>query len=478
MLSVYYSTLPYSWDILTQYDYLQVSTWVHYAISVKKTMINSNPYADITLFVNGIAYQATPTNAQQWPSWIQIGSWFSCCGSSGSCESLLRDLRFYNRSLSRQDVSDIMAFSATTGWRLLQATPAPIPLPYSGELGGFQQCIPCSSGQYASESGLSSCSPCPSGYISSTQASLTCKACSAGYYSDISSLTSCTACSQGTYSNESASTFCSTCPAGTYAPNASANCLGCPLGKYANASGQSTCQTCSSSCVAGKEYEAVSCTASTNRVCLPCRQPSCPMGRTPNITWCPASGFFECVLCPSDDNVEVLPNYQCTTCGNTKCGGSPGTYIKTSCPVANWSLSSNTFACGRCQGCNYRQYVNSWSLCKTGTGTQFFELDPTDATHCLPCRTSCGPGQYVTKLCNGRTMASTEVCANCTSCRYGYYHARNLTGYIHPDYDGKPRSYGYTETSCDGKGILNSDGASDCELCDTCPNGKYASSVG
>ena len=75
-------------------------------------------------------------------------------------------------------------------------------------------------------------------------------------------------------------------------------------------------------------------------------------------------------------------------------------------------------------------------------------------------------------------MANTESCANCSSCPYGFYHARNLTGLMHPDFEGKPWSQGYSEPSCDGRGILKSDGKTDCLRCDTCPDGKYASGVG
>jgi hypothetical protein len=34
-----------------------------------------------------------------------------------------------------------------------------------------------------------------------------------------------------------------------------------------------------------------------------------------------------------------------------------------------------------------------------------------------------------------------------------------------------------TEAACDGRGIFNSDGVTDCQRCDTCPRGKYAIDV-
>ena len=117
------------------------------------------------------------------------------------------------------------------------------------------------------------------------------------------------------------------------------------------------------------------------------------------------------------------------------------------CPAKSAPYTVNdTFSCGRCRGCTYCQYVKSWSFCN-GLGDEAFNLVSTYAEHCQPCFTICQPGQYITNLCNGRTMVNTETCANCSVCPFGYYHAKNLTGYIHPDYDGKAWSLGYTEVS-------------------------------
>ena len=106
-----------------------------------------------------------------------------------------------------------------------------------------------------------------------------------------------------------------------------------------------------------------------------------------------------------------------------------------------------------------------------------YDLNPDNPDQCQPCFTICQPGQYITNLCTGRTTANTETCASCKSCAYGHYHAKNLSGLMHPDYEGKAWSPGYVEAPCTGKGILASDGVSDCERCDTCPFGYYASDV-
>ena len=126
--------------------------------------------------------------------------------------------------------------------------------------------------------------------------------------------------------------------------------------------------------------------------------------------------------------------------------------------------------------CLGRWYVKSWSFCN-GLGDTAYNLDTSNSNQCLPCFTFCQPGQYITNLCNGRTMTNTETCGNCSSCPLGYYHAKNLTGQMHPDYEGKSWSPGYTDSPCNGRGILKSDGNTDCERCDACPYGMYASNV-
>jgi hypothetical protein len=226
----------------------------------------------------------------------------------------------------------------------------------------------------------------------------------------------------------------------------------------------------------------VNCTASTNRVCSTCRRnPSCPKGQTSNVTWCPADGWFLCTACPSygNDYVHLNPEYSCLTCDPSNCGLTPGTYQAAACPVkaaaANYSLNE-TYACGRCPGCNYRQYVVDWGPCD-GTADYNFPLNPDFDAHCAYCNTTCKVGQYVTNLCTGRTKANTETCVNCTSCAFGYYHARELSGMVYPAFEGDPWATGYREPACDGRGILNSDGTTDCVRCDTCANGKYALDV-
>jgi hypothetical protein len=227
------------------------------------------------------------------------------------------------------------------------------------------------------------------------------------------------------------------------------------------------CQQCTTSCVLGSKYTEVNCTAATNRVCSPCRLYDCWIGKTSNVTWCPPSGWFNCMPCPSfgNDYVQLMQSYSCRTCNTQSCGGTPGTYKSAGCPAVTGQYSlDNTYLCDRCLGCNYRQYVKSWGFC-TGTGDEQWNLNTLSEELCLQCLTACWPGQYIANLCNGRTTVNTETCANCTSCQIGHYHAKNLSGYMHPDYEGVPWSHGYIEAPCTGTGFLSSNGISDCELC-------------
>ena len=325
---------------------------------------------------------------------------------------------------------------------------------------------------------MGSCVPCPAGKYASSAGSTSCSDCYLGFYAPAAGMASCLGCASGNYSDAFGASSCTICPAGSHSvlPVSSSYCVDCESGKFASTDGNGQCTACSSPCVEGQAYESVACTVSTDRKCSQCRRKGCDPGTTSNVMWCPSSGFFDCMPCPSygNDNVHLVPEYNCSSCPSRDCGGTPGTYRSARCPASY--QANDTYSCGRCQGCNYRWYVKSWGSCN-GFGDAPYNLDTGNMSQCLPCFTFCQAGQYITNLCNGRTQNNTETCNNCTSCPYGHYHARNLSGMMHPDYDGKPWSSGYTEAPCNGKGILPSDGVTDCERCDSCPNGMYASDV-
>jgi hypothetical protein len=348
-------------------------------------------------------------------------------------------------------------------------------------------CTLCAPGKYSPSASSSECTSCSAGTVSEAATGSTmCTECEAGYYSPpqaSGSSSSCLACGPGNFSSTKGSTHCERCPAGTRSlqpSSGSTGCLACLEGTYAASEGQTSCAQCSPPCVAGKTYPSVNCTPGTNRVCSACSRRECPANQTSNLSACLADGSFACVPCPAygNDHVHLMPEYSCLTCKSQDCGRTPGTYQASRCPSSSSSSSlNNTYACGRCTGCLYRHYVQSWSFCD-GKGSSPFQLETGNPEFCARCQTTCRGGQYIVNLCNGRTTANTERCANCTSCAMGHYHARPLLGLFHPAFDGEPWTENYVEDSpCDGTGILNSDGSSDCERCDACPSGKYASDV-
>lgn len=346
---------------------------------------------------------------------------------------------------------------------------------------GSSRCTLCPWGTYSSTNGMEKCISCPSGKYSATAGSTECTDCFIGYFAQNNGSSSCAACLPGKYIDKFGASSCKNCPAGkrSVLDLGSIYCVDCDPGTFAATEGNDLCSACSGACVEGQRYESTACNASTNRVCSACRKQQCSTGTTSNVTWCPSNknGYFDCIPCPSygNDNVHLVPEYSCSSCPARDCGGTPGTYRIAKCPTS-YQLN-DTYSCGRCQGCTYRFYVKSWGSVCNGYGDAPASLDTSNTSQCLPCVTYCQAGQYISNLCNGRSQNNTETCTNCTSCPYGHYHAKNLTGKMHPDYEWKPWSSGYVELPCTGRGILNSDGLSDCERCDACPNGMYAYDV-
>lgn len=406
----------------------------------------------------------------------------------------------------REGVSSCTACAA--GWFLSNSTigrcelcPAGTYSPYGGSTdcelcqpGSFSpvpsvnatntQCPRCQRGHYSAGPKAPACTPCAPGTFSSDMGSTTCTPCAAGKFAASLGMSTCLQCGPGNFSSAQGTSQCTRCPIGTRsdAPVESTGCQACQPGTYASTTGQSACLACASACVFGARYESVNCTPVTNRVCSTCSKRLCPLNFTSNVSRCLPSGFFDCVPCPAfgNDNVHLIPEYSCATCPRRDCGLTPGTYLpwRTACsPLKSSYMINDTYTCARCKGCRYRQYVNSWSSCD-GKGGSLFELNPDNSDLCVACEISCKPGQYIANLCNGRVTQNTEVCVDCASCPYGHYHAKPLRGSMHPAFDGDPWLSGYVEdVPCSGIGILKSDGVSDCERCDTCPFGKYASDV-
>lgn len=347
---------------------------------------------------------------------------------------------------------------------------------------GGTRCNVCEAGTFLSNATTGSCTPCLAGSYAPSSGLTTCIQCPAGSFAASLNASSCQMCAVGSFSAGMGASACTLCPAGTRSnkTSGSTQCHECLEGTYANATGSSSCTACASKCVLSSTYTAVECSPVTNRVCSSCTKQVCPPNQTSNVSWCPPSGTFSCMPCPSygNDAVHLVPDFSCETCPQRNCGLTPGTYISRKCEsrlVPPYGIN-DTYVCGRCRGCSYRQCVISWGFC-SGVGEAEVSLNTELESNCKYCNTSCSPGHYITNLCNGRTVKNTETCAQCTGCAYGSYHAKPIQGLLNPEFDGGLWTSFSEENPCNGKGILNSDGFSDCARCDTCPLGKYASDV-
>ena len=154
-----------------------------------------------------------------------------------------------------------------------------------------------------------------------------------------------------------------------------------------------------------------------------------------------------------DPATSTTGTQQCPPCANQQ-----------NCSSQDLSSSSQVVVCAQCPPCNPGQRIVSWEKCN-GTTTEPFL--PT----CAPCTlgTNCSVGQYVAGTCTGRTTIDTQRCVDCKSCPYGFYHSTAVA---------EEDTTTMTQTQvCDGKSTIPSDGVTDCQRCDTCPNGQYASDV-
>lgn len=222
--------------------------------------------------------------------------------------------------------------------------------------------------------------------------------------------------------------------------------------------------------------------AAYDETCAECPLDSCPMmGTTPNYTNCiEGTRKFECIACPPASPAEVqhLQKVNCTTCPVDDCSKRPGSYIVSRCG-ASVPAYGRTFTCGLCEGCPVRKYMGSWKTCD---GTTDYPQNFNKDTMCKDCQGVCKVGQYAARLCTGRDLYDVEkadgnLCRTCTSCKFGFYHTTHtkvaisklpptiITGLV-------------TEKACNGYGMFDSDGVTDCVRCDTCPNGQYAIDVG
>ena len=248
------------------------------------------------------------------------------------------------------------------------------------------------------------CRPCTQGVTYQSANSHTfgsCKRvrnCPSGHYvvSDptLSSDRVCAKCASGKYSTSVNAKTCTpigTCDAGEYAYFASANagvdCRSCTLNvNYMDETDHSNeeCKPVSGDCRPG-EFEAVSPTRSSDRVCNNCH-----------------SGTFSTAI-----GAKVCKPHRTCSAG----------YAQSVAPTR-----SSDRQCRRCNGETEYQNNGGATSCKpvtTCTSTQYEETapSPTNDRVCKTCRTSCSSGFVLVGTCGGTSNPTCQAChSSCSTC--------------------------------------------------------------
>ena len=213
---------------------------------------------------------------------------------------------------------------------------------------------------------------------------------------------------------------CVACPAGTYSDTAgkigptSTQCSTCADGTYSSA-GASACSPCDTVCTGGN-YEATSCTTSTNRVCSPCS--TCAAA--------PANGTVQTTSCST--TTDTVCTYGCKYGFTTSSSGASTTCT---CPLGSYIKADGT--CGACSPCT----ADTTSTKYTAAG-----CNTINTTNERTCTRTCQPGYYDNNgTCTGCSTCTapanaTVTSPSCTanqdavckySCNIGYYGTTSCT---------------------------------------------------
>jgi len=97
-------------NVATDYNQVQEGVWLHYAVNVQRMIVSGVAKANITFFVNGTFYSAPFSEGM--PNWQKLGPYVSSnrwfMQTDDSFPRILDDVRLYRRSLTTDDVKQIM----------------------------------------------------------------------------------------------------------------------------------------------------------------------------------------------------------------------------------------------------------------------------------------------------------------------------------------------------------------------------------
>jgi len=384
---------------------------------------------------------------------------------------------------------------------------APCPIGHYGIIdNGYNKCIRCETGKFASIVGSTECQPCGQGKTNN-DASNGCIDCQPGTYNpdevgycipclpqtynpDYGANTckpcpleftyQCLECSQGAYSNKrgvSKVEECDPCQIGSAASANPVGCLPCKPGSYNDIPGQAECKLCppntynpdeglagASDCVPceqGKYSEAGSATCllcpkgyyyGIPDLCTPC----------PEGTYNPVDGNTietECLPCAIEE-YSGLASAKCLPCprgyyndgqGQPKCKPCPaGTYNDQEgrgtscipCSIESYSGTEGSSSCSPCEVGNYSNSEGQSFCCSAG------KYYAKGSKSCLDCSHLC-------KMCHGDSENECDACyediehvvldGNTCACKKGYFEDSNKdlhNGYCQPCH--------YLCSSCEG----------------------------
>ena len=336
----------------------------------------------------------------------------------------------------------------------------------------------CQSGTFC-YSNTNQCTPCPSGYkyitnpnvgVSSTEL-WGCSICPEGTYTDTVNSAECIPCQIGSYTSTKGSTKCDSCLSNEFS-NIEGNikctvCSDCPLGKYilneCNIKENTKCESCNiiencettpicsnslnskcskciseyylsssnlcascNKCIKNLEYETKTCTLTSDRECLKCRN-ECPSGmmlsgicsgiNNPICIPC-SDGFYKsltddsnCLPCINDCNVGFELDKKCSKTTNSICNPCQDGFYKSIIDDSKCLPCSSV--CDLGFELNHPCFPDKNPECVPCQDG--FYKSHADGSNCLPCSSICDPGFELNHPC------FSDKNPVCVPCQDGFY---------------------------------------------------------